>query len=351
MNASTDFNDTARLFDQTPYDLVRPLGSGGTADVFEGRHRALHHPVAIKLMRLVSGVSDLAGRMKLEARVQANLHHPNIVPVTDFGQAGDGRPYFVMPYFTGRSLRAEIAEVGVFSLRHARRIIVPVLEGLSAAHEIGLVHRDIKPGNIFLADSPRMGPPVVKILDFGLAKVVSAVSPVQVPSQIHTATGRAVGTIKFLPPEQAQGLSVDGRTDLYSVGMTLYYMLAGRGPYDHALTAVDRMVAHVTESAAPPSLYRPQPLPREWDALVLRALARNPDDRFQNALEFIAALKRAPTQVQAPSPPRPRPPHGQVSTQIMPATPDNAVSPRRVGHYGTELLDPNAFPPDDENNR
>ena len=263
------------------YEVGSLIGRGGMADVYEGTDTRLGRKVAIKLLK-----SDLANdpsfeaRFRQEAQASARMAHPTIVRVYDAGEElsidsnGNERrtPYIVMEYVRGTLLR---------DLLHERAIGVPeaigyaegVLTALEFSHRAGIIHRDIKSANIMITDTG-----LVKVMDFGIARAISDSST----TQAHT-TG-IVGTAQYFSPEQARGESVDARTDLYSTGVLLYEMLAGRPPFKGE-TAVSVAYQHVSEAVTPPSQHNPA-ISAGLDEVVLRALAKNRDERYQSAEEF-----------------------------------------------------------------
>jgi serine/threonine-protein kinase len=263
------------------YEVGSLIGRGGMADVYEGTDTRLGRKVAIKLLK-----SDLANdpsfeaRFRQEAQASARMAHPTIVRVYDAGEElsidsnGNERrtPYIVMEYVRGTLLR---------DLLHERAIGVPeaigyaegVLTALEFSHRAGIIHRDIKSANIMITDTG-----LVKVMDFGIARAISESST----TQAHTAG--IVGTAQYFSPEQARGESVDARTDLYSTGVLLYEMLAGRPPFKGE-TAVSVAYQHVSEAVTPPSQHNPA-ISAGLDEVVLRALAKNRDERYQSAEEF-----------------------------------------------------------------
>ena len=263
------------------YEVGSLIGRGGMADVYEGTDTRLGRKVAIKLLK-----SDLANdpsfeaRFRQEAQASARMAHPTIVRVYDAGEElsidsnGNERrtPYIVMEYVRGTVLR---------DLLHERAIGVPeaigyaegVLTALEFSHRAGIIHRDIKSANIMITDTG-----LVKVMDFGIARAISDSST----TQAHT-TG-IVGTAQYFSPEQARGESVDARTDLYSTGVLLYEMLAGRPPFKGE-TAVSVAYQHVSEAVTPPSHHNPA-ISAGLDEVVLRALAKSRDERYQSAEEF-----------------------------------------------------------------
>jgi eukaryotic-like serine/threonine-protein kinase len=297
----------------TPYRVIQRLGAGGMGEVYEAEHTALGKRVVIKLLhRYWTDDPVLVDRLRLEAQVLARLDHPNLVQVADFGQTPGGRPYFVMERLVGRTLRAEQKERGALPVVEAMELAREILLGLEAAHRHGIVHRDVKLENVFLCDPPpglaqpwARGRRVVKVLDFGIAKVIEGAQSDRAPKPLirPTEVGMSIGTPRFFSPEQARGEAVDARADLYAVGAVLYALLTGHGPFDHhrGLAAICR--AHASEPPRPPSAWRGD-VPPELDAIALTALAKRPEDRFQCARGFAAALAAAAERLRA-SPPRP----------------------------------------------
>jgi len=274
------------------YEVGSLIGRGGMADVYEGLDTRLGRKVAIKLLK-----SDLANdptfeaRFRQEAQASARMAHPTIVRVYDAGEEistdsnGNERktPYIVMEYVRGTLLR---------DLLHERQLGIPesigyaegVLTALEFSHRAGVVHRDIKAANVMVTDTG-----LVKVMDFGIARAVSESSI----TQAHT--NGIVGTAQYFSPEQARGEAVDHRTDLYSTGVLLYEMLAGRPPFKGE-TAVSVAYQHVSEAVTPPSVHNPM-ISRELDEVVIRSLAKDRNDRYQNAEEFREHLLAASLDV------------------------------------------------------
>jgi len=285
------------------YRVIRELGRGGMGEVFLGEHIALGTQVVIKLLHLeLSTKSGLVDRMRLEAQACARLNHPNIVRVTDFDRTPKGRPYFVMEYLPGRSLSEETeARGGYLPVVEALDMTRQALEGLAYAHEAGLIHRDIKLDNLFVVEPKKpTDRKLVKILDFGVAKVTDtggddAPAPLMVP----TGMGVVVGTPRFFAPEQARGQKLDHRADIYAMGLVLYNLVAGRGPFDHCQTITEMARAHVLTPPAPPSQLASQSVPPALDQAVLRAVAKAPDERWPSAEAFIEALTAIDAQPAA----------------------------------------------------
>ncbi len=273
--------DVVRLLDGTPYRLVRALGRGAIGEVYEIEHTFLGRRLALKVLHAVAADGVSADRMRVEAQVLGRIRHPGVVDVIDFWTAPNGRPCIVMELLEGRTLaerfegHAQLAEPDVVDLG------VQALSALAAAHALGIVHRDLKPENLFL-HAPEGRKPVLKILDFGLVRVLPTSGPETAPVlAIRTKTGALVGSPRYMSPEALRGERVDARADLYSLGIILYVALTGTGPFDEE-----------AGPPVPPSALRPDGLSPAMDALVLHAIATHMDDRFQSAEEFLGELTR-----------------------------------------------------------
>jgi serine/threonine-protein kinase len=261
------------------YRVEDELGRGGMAKVFKGTDEVLGRPVAIKVLapQLADDESFVA-RFRREAQAAARLNHSNLVGVYDTGE-DDGIKYIVMEYVEGKTLAAYLAGGGRIMPDRAMEIAEGVCSALAVAHAAGIVHRDIKPGNIMV--TPRGE---VKVTDFGIARVSTTGDTV-------AQTVAVLGTASYLSPEQAQGQAVDGRSDIYSLGCVLYEMLAGRPPFagDSPVTVASKQVL---ETPQPPSKLNPD-VSTELDAVILKTLAKNPANRYQTADELRADLERA----------------------------------------------------------
>jgi serine/threonine-protein kinase len=242
----------------------------------------------------------LADRMRVEAQSLGRLNHPHIVQITGFGTTRDGRPFLVMEWLRGQTLTSELATFGKLHAKEALRLSIQLLSALAAAHAIGIVHRDVKPDNLFLAYEPD-GSRQLKVLDFGIARVLpDAPGHAPDPLSVPTATGVVVGTPRFVSPEGALGQRVDGRADLYSAALVLYGMVAGRGPFDHVEGDQPLLHAHVRENPLPPSQFAEVAAPALLDAVILKGLAKDPNRRYQSALEFKSELERLSNALFAP---------------------------------------------------
>jgi eukaryotic-like serine/threonine-protein kinase len=259
------------------YEVGRLLGAGGMAEVYEGRDRLLARRVAIKVLQsqYVRDQGFLL-RFKREAQAAASLSHPNVVAVYDTGSE-DGTHFIVMEFVEGRTLKDVIRQEGPLYPDRVAEICADVCAALVAAHARGLIHRDIKPGNVMLTPDGK-----VKVMDFGIARATT--------SETITQTAAVLGTAQYISPEQAQGQPVDPRSDLYSLGCCLYEMLTGTVPFTGA-TPVAIAYRHVREDPTPPRMLNPD-VPAPLEAICLKAMAKLPDNRYQTAAEFRDDLER-----------------------------------------------------------
>jgi serine/threonine-protein kinase len=310
------------------YELRELLGRGGMAEVRKGIDTRLGRVVAVKRLRTdLASDATFQARFRREAQSSASLNHPSIVSVYDTGEelSTDGsdvaQPYIVMEYVAGRTLRDILREGRKILPERALEIASGVLSALDYSHRAGIIHRDIKPGNVMLTPSGD-----VKVMDFGIARAISDASSTM------TATAAVVGTAQYLSPEQARGETVDSRSDVYSAGCLLYELLTGRPPF-----VGDSPVAvayqHVREPAAPPSDHDTD-LPPEIDAIVMKALAKRLEERYQSAAAMRSDIERylAGRPVHATVPPTP-------PTSVIPAVPPPPADTIPTGP---------AAPPDDE---
>jgi eukaryotic-like serine/threonine-protein kinase len=259
------------------YEVGRLLGAGGMAEVFEGRDRLLARRVAIKVpLSQQARDPEFAQRFRREAQAAASLSHPGVVAVYDTGSE-DGTHFIVMEFVDGRTLKDVIRAEGPLYPDRAAEICADVCNALVAAHARGLIHRDIKPGNVMLTPDGK-----VKVMDFGIARATT--------SETITQTAAVVGTAQYISPEQAQGQAVDYRSDLYSLGCCLYEMLTGTVPFTGA-TPVAIAYRHVREDPTPPRQLNPD-VPAALEAICLKAMAKLPDNRYQTAAELQSDLER-----------------------------------------------------------
>jgi serine/threonine-protein kinase len=267
------------------YRVDAVIGTGGMGRVYRGEHQSLGRPVAIKVLHAQLGRNkEASSRFQREALASGRLDHPNIVGVSDFGELDDGSLYLVMELLDGESVGARLGMHGAIPWREAVDIVRGVLAGLRHAHDRGVVHRDIKPDNIFLAKKDNEQ--VVKILDFGIAKLYagSADDPAQ------TRAGLTVGTPAYLSPEQAVGGAITPASDIYSTSIVLYEMLVGRAPYDDK-DPLAMLTAHVSKE--PPRMRDIAPkleLPLGLEDVVRRGLAKVAAERIPTATEYLKLL-------------------------------------------------------------
>src|SRR6186713_2347507 len=267
------------------YELGEILGFGGMSEVHIARDVRLHRDVAVKVLR-----ADLARdpsfylRFRREAQNAASLNHPAIVAVYDTGEergsSGETLPYIVMEFVNGRTLKEVLAHEGRLQPRRALEITSEICAALEFSHRHGIIHRDIKPGNVMLTQTGQ-----VKVMDFGIARALAS------GASTMTQTSAVIGTAQYLSPEQARGESVDARSDVYATGCVLYELLAGQPPFIGD-SPVSVAYQHVREDARPPSDINRE-VPPEVDAIVLKALAKNPLNRYQSSQEMRADALRA----------------------------------------------------------
>src|SRR5687768_4023133 len=260
------------------YRLIAPLGEGGMATIWRAVDEQLDREVAVKLLRpQFSADPGFAARFKQEARSAGGLSHPNIVGVYDYGTDGaDGDQYIVMELIEGNDLSTILRERGSLSTSDAVRVAIGVAAALEVAHRKGIVHRDVKPGNIMITDAGD-----VKVADFGIARAVAESS--------MTVTGTTLGSVHYFSPEQARGDEVTGASDVYALGIVLYEMLTGKRPFEGDSAAAVAL-RRLNEDPAPPSASGFTIAPA-LEQILMRALAREPADRFPDAGAFAEALR------------------------------------------------------------
>ena len=298
------------------YELTAQIARGGMSDVFEARDRLLDRKVAVKILHDRYAETDtFVARFRKEARAVANLSHPNIVSVYDWGEE-DGTYFMVMELVRGRSLRDIIQAEGKLLPRRATEIAAEIAKALDAAHRSGVIHRDIKPGNVLLTTDGS-----VKVTDFGVARARNA-------SEGLTKVGSVIGTATYFSPEQASGDPADERSDIYSLGVVLYEMLVGRPPF-RGESAVSVAYQHVTAEVVPPSRLNTD-VSLELENVVMRALDKDPDRRYETAADIhhdlLVLLAGRPSPVgQAPA----APPARAHPAQDLPPPPPRDDDPYR----------------------
>ncbi|SET02418.1 serine/threonine protein kinase [Stigmatella erecta] len=266
------------------YKIDSVLGHGGMGMVFRATQTSVQRPVAVKTLNSALAVAPtFFERFRREAEVASRLRHPNVITIFDFGRAPDGTCYFVMELLGGESLKEIVKRDGPMPLRRAVNILEQAARGLAHAHAENCVHRDLKPHNIMVQQLD--GKDFVKVLDFGLVKAME-----QDEEEQLTSTGQVLGTPQYMPPEQAGGELVDARSDLYALTGVLFYCLTGTSPYG-ANTVRKALTAALTQTVpAVNSKRQGAPVPPSVDAFMQKGLAREKEDRFQSAEEFIEEM-------------------------------------------------------------
>ena len=304
------------------FRILEKIGSGGMGAVYKAEQPEMRRFVAVKILhpRYLSR-PDLVSRFRREARAMSHLSHPNTARVFLYGQLDDGACYFVMEYLAGRNLAQTVRAEGPMDVTRAVNIMVQVCGALEEAHKQGIVHRDLKPENVFLTTQGGISD-YPKVLDFGLAKVTER--EMRPGSLILTQEGMVFGTPEFMSPEQARGEKLDGRSDIYSLGIIMYELLTGKLPFD-ANQPMEFIQKHIKEPPIPLAKRAPN---RDWPAglweALEKSLAKQPSQRFGTANELAAALRAVLTpasQAQASGP------HAPSPTSVSPAAPPARPAP------------------------
>lgn len=269
------------------YHILEQLGEGGMAIVYKAYDTRLEAEVAVKVIRteniLPSVLERALKRFEREAKALAQLTHPNIVKVTDYGEY-EGKPYLVMPYLPGGTLKSKLTGTPM-PWQAAAHILIPIADALGYAHRHEIIHRDVKPSNILITEN---GQPM--LADFGVAKLLDAVETMEL-----TGTGVGIGTPEYMAPEQATNKLVDARADIYALGVVLFEMVTGRKPYT-ADTPMAVLIMHSRDPLPRPKNFAPN-LPQEVENILLKALAKNPADRYQQMGEFAKAMDDLTTKL------------------------------------------------------
>jgi serine/threonine protein kinase len=274
------------------YHILEQLGEGGMATVYKAYDTRLERDVAVKVIRVdqftPASLQRVLARFEREAKALGRLNHPNIVSVIDYGEFEDV-PYLVMVYVPGGTLKQKLGKP--MPWQEAVKLLLPVARALEYAHSEGLIHRDVKPSNILIT---RSGEPM--LTDFGIAKLLDAGE-----AQTLTGTGMGIGTPEYMAPEQGMGREVDGRADIYSLGIVFYELVTGRKPYT-ADTPMAVVFKHMTDPLPRPRQYAPD-LPDRTEKALLKALAKNPEDRYSDMAAFADALEGLLAGTSPPAPP------------------------------------------------
>ena len=315
------------------YEIQEKIGTGGMASVYRAQHLAFNEVVAMKVVssKLMEDEGFLK-RFKTEAVVTRRLVHPNAVRVEDFDTLEDGRPFMAMEYVNGRSLRHMLIDKKVLPAERAVNIARQTAAALAAAHKLGITHRDIKPDNILLVENAD-GSDTVKVLDFGIAKIREGSTDFGA-GYTPTQTGLVVGTPQYLSPEQAMGMhgsQIDGRADLYSVGVVLYEMLTGQLPF-HSDTTIGLLMHHIHTAPTPAHYLKPDlEIPPAISLVLMKILEKDPAKRFQSADELVTALSApqnwAATAVMG---------SGSFEGPVVASAPAQAPEPAKVSKPATQ---------------
>ena len=272
-----DPSQNPRVFSER-YELNHLIARGGMAEVYRAHDRLLDRPVALKVLFPELSVDrSLVERFRREAQAAANLSHPNIVPVFDWGE-DSGTYFIVMEFIDGRPLSSILKTAGTLSAERTADVGAHVAAALGYAHKHGVIHRDVKPGNVLITDEGQ-----VKVTDFGIARAINT-------EESLTQTGAVMGTATYFSPEQAEGIGVDGRSDLYSLGVVLFEMVTGRPPF-LGDTPVAVASKHVRDHPPAPRELNPS-IPPTFEAIILKAMAKDPAHRYGTAEELRADLLR-----------------------------------------------------------
>ncbi len=267
--------------------MVGLLGTGGMGAVYRAEHLGIHRPVAIKVLQPdFANDANFAARFEREAQAAGRMQHPNCVAVSDFGKLDDGSLYLVMELAEGVILADVLAREGALEVRRALKIIRHILKALGHVHALSVVHRDVKPDNVILVETPEE-PEFAKLLDFGIAKIVGENAAGE--QSALTTKGTTVGTPHYLSPEQALGRPIDARADFYSTTAMLFELLTAVPPYD-AANPLNVLRMHVSNEIPKLGSVVGWQVPPALEDLLAKGLAKKPDDRFFNATEYIRAI-------------------------------------------------------------
>jgi serine/threonine protein kinase len=314
-----------------PYQIISQVGEGGMATVYKAYQPSMDRNVAIKVLPSQLAESpEFAKRFQQEARIIAKLEHPHILPVFDYGESG-GTTYLVMRYLDAGTLRDRMEKGRPLPLSEIDRLFSQLADALSYAHSFGIIHRDLKPSNALIDSQGNLF-----LTDFGIAKLLESASP------RLTQTDAIMGTPAYISPEQAQAAKVNQRSDIYSLGIILYEMVTGRVPFV-AETPLAVILQHVSDPLPPPSTLKPD-IPEAIEQVILKALAKKPEDRYNTVNEFLSAWKRALEESKSPhvevptvrmdEPKQTVQPYGTPATRTQPGVSTPKVAPKSQNWLG-----------------
>jgi serine/threonine-protein kinase len=300
------------------YEIVQQIGEGGMGAVYMARHPFIDRKVAVKVLRAsLANDPAVVQRFFNEAKAANAIRHPNIIDILDVGLLPDGRtPYLMMELLEGENVSQRLKRTGTLPVAEAVDIGLQTAAAVGAAHAQGIVHRDLKPENLFLVRDPRTGQELVKVLDFGIAKLRGTVSG----NQVRTQTGALMGTPPYMSPEQCRGISadIDHRTDVYALGIILYEILCGAPPFIGEGFG-DVLVQHLTRPPDPPRSRNPG-VPGSLERVILRALAKTLDQRYQSMSDLALALQGKPV-ADAPASAEPLTTSAAMAASATPSAP------------------------------
>lgn len=333
----------------TRYRVIKKLGEGGMGTVYLAEHITIEKKIALKvLLHEYARKADLKERFLREAKAAASIGHENIIDITDFGDTPDGSVFFAMEFLEGSDLSHVVKREGPIPWARAKPILLQICRALGAAHAKNIIHRDMKPENIYLIE--REGrPDFVKVLDFGIAKV----SGVGDTEHRLTRTGMIFGTPEYMSPEQAQGHLPDHRVDIYAVGVIMYELLTGAVPFK-ADTFMGILTKHIFENPVPPTQLKPDlQIPVEAESVILKAMAKDRDERFNSLAEMAAAIQGVSNRltrstadhVPTPNIMTPGPGGGRVLPTVGPHRATVGAVPGRVAEPVEVGAEPAAFGP------
>jgi serine/threonine-protein kinase len=272
------------------YRIIRKIGEGGMGAVYQAQHALIEKKMALKILfQDLTRRPDLIARFLQEAKSASRIGHENVIDISDFGQSPEGLVFIAMEYLDGQDLGRTLKQTGAMDWARARPILMQIVKGLRAAHGNGIIHRDMKPENVYLIQKEGR-PDFVKVLDFGIAKIVN---PDEASGPALTQTGMIFGTPEYMSPEQAQGSTPDHRVDVYAVGCIMYHLLTGQPPFT-ADNFMGILTKHLLEAPVPPRKRRPDMdiLP-DVEAICLKAMEKDRDKRFADMDAFYRALGAA----------------------------------------------------------